>query len=67
MNFDEPPAQLITRLYRARLKRRYRKVIDGMNLFQKLSPEKAGEKCPYLDQLLEDLLGLARSADQFEE
>lgn len=37
VNFDEPPAKLLDRLYRGRLDRRYNKVIDGTNLLQKLA------------------------------
>lgn len=62
VNFEEPPAKLLDRLYRKRLSRPYRKVIDGSNLFARLDPERAVEKCPYLKLLLEDMLSLAKSA-----
>jgi Domain of unknown function (DUF4276) len=60
VNFDEPPAKLLKHLYRAKLGRPYRKVIDGANLFQSLNPDRAAEKCPYLKMLLDDLLLLAQ-------
>ena len=60
VNFDEPPARLLERLYRQKIGRPYRKVIDGASLFRSLSPEKAAERCPNLRRLLEDMLALAR-------
>lgn len=62
VNFDEPPAKLLARLYREKLGKGYKKVIDGVNLFQALSPELAYEKCPALRALLDDMLELARRA-----
>lgn len=62
VNFDEPPAKLLSRLYWEKLGRTYRKVIDGSNLFQTLAPEQASAKCPYLKRMLDDLLDLAREA-----
>lgn len=59
VNFDEPPAKLLERLYREKLGRGYKKVTDGANLFEKLSPDLAQGKCPYLRRLLEDMLSLA--------
>jgi hypothetical protein len=62
VDFDEPPAKLLAKLYRDKLGQRYRKVIDGSNLFQSLSPDRAYEKCPYLKNLLDDMLSLAKAA-----
>ncbi len=62
VNFDEPPAKLLDRLHREKLHRPYRKVIDGVSLFQSLSPDRAAERCPYLRSLLEDMLSLAKAA-----
>lgn len=61
VNFDEPPAKLLDRLYRKRLSRPYKKVIDGADLFGRLDPETAHQKCPYLKLMLDDMLHLARS------
>lgn len=61
VNFDEPPAKLLDRLYRARLKRPYKKVVDGADLFRQLDPEAAAAKCPQLRALLDDMLSLARA------
>lgn len=62
VNFDEPPAKLLDRLYRAKLGKRYKKVIDGANLFQDLRPEIAAEKCHSLQALLNDMLQLAHAS-----
>ncbi|HEV7509976.1 MAG TPA: DUF4276 family protein [Thermoanaerobaculia bacterium] len=62
VNFDEPPAKLLERLYRTKASRYYRKRLDGIRLLQKLSPEQAAEKCPFLKLLLDDMLELARQA-----
>jgi hypothetical protein len=61
INFEEPPAKLLARLYRSKLGKPYKKVIDGASLFQALRPERAAEKCPALQALLEDMLQLATS------
>lgn len=60
VNFDEPPAKLLKRLYREKLGKGYKKFVDGANLFQDLRPELAAEKCPYLRALLADMLTLAQ-------
>jgi hypothetical protein len=62
VNFDEPPAKLLERLYREKKMGEYRKLIDGRILFRKLSPDRAYEKCPYLKALLDDMLSLAQAA-----
>lgn len=62
VDFDDPPSALLSRLYDTRLSRSYKKVTDGLSLFQALSPEKARERCPYFARLLDDMLSLARAA-----
>jgi len=62
VNFDEPPAKLLERLYKARLKQTYKKVTHGKELFDKLDPDTAYACCPRLRELLDDMLGLARAA-----
>lgn len=62
VNFDQPPAELLTRLYREKLKRKFKKTGDGANLFSELSPQNAYEKCPALRALLDDMLSLAQQA-----
>ena len=62
VNFEEPPGKLLMRLYRAKLGTKYKKVIDGADLFQSLQPDLAAQKCPYLRTLLDDMLHLAKSS-----
>lgn len=63
INFDEPPAKLLDRLYRERLKRHgYNKLQDGLNLFAELDPETARAACPQLTGLLDYLLDRAKNA-----
>jgi hypothetical protein len=59
VDFDEPPAKLLSRLYREKAGRGYRKLIDGADLFRSLSPDRARERCPALKALLDDMLALA--------
>ena len=62
VNFNEPPAKLLERLYLAHLKRNYHKVTDGQNLFSKLDPNTAYKYCPHLRELLDEMLRLAQAA-----
>jgi len=61
VNFDEPPAKLLDKLYRQHTKRIYKKVVNGKELFGKLDPAVAYEKCPRLRELLDTMLDLARN------
>ena len=67
VNFGEPPAARITRVYREavqaeRLKRRYRKISMGTSLFNSLDVDLAYEKCSYLRRMLDAVLKLAQDA-----
>lgn len=59
VNNQEPPAKLLTRLYRARLHKDYKKTVDGANLFADLDPAEAYRKCPHLKLMLDEMLQLA--------
>ncbi len=59
VNFDEPPAKLLGRLYSRQIKRKYKKIVDGKELFAKLDPNIAYRKCPKLRDLLDKMLDLA--------
>jgi len=59
VNFDEPPARLLERLYQKILRRRYKKTVDGPKLFSNLDPEVAYQKCPRLKEMLDEMLRLA--------
>lgn len=60
VNFDEPPAKLLERLYPLHVKRSYKKVVNGSELFGKLKPDFAYQKCPKLKELLDKMLELAK-------
>jgi hypothetical protein len=60
VNFDEHPSKLLSHLYRDKLGKRYQKVVDGYDLFQKMDPSIAYEKCPYLKALLDYMLDRAK-------
>jgi hypothetical protein len=62
VNFDEPPARLLERLYRERSGRTYKKLTDGTGLFEKLDPQAVYDRCPHFKQMIEDMLQLARRA-----
>ncbi len=60
VNFNEPPAKLLERLYPLHLRRSYKKVVNGKELFGKLDPEVAYQKCARLRELLDKMLALAK-------
>ncbi len=62
VNFDEPPAKLLERLYREKQRSLYKKVTYGSALFTQLSPDRVYERCPYFQQMMDTLLDLARVA-----
>ncbi len=62
INNEEPPAKLLDRLYQTRLKRGYRKTVDGKLLFGKLDPAAAYARCPSLKALLDEMLLRAQQA-----
>ena len=63
VNFNEPPSKLLSRLYQ-KMNKKYKKPVDGKDLFAKLAPSVAYAKCPHLKALLDEMLVLARSAGQ---
>ncbi len=60
VNFNEPPAKLLERLYPLHVKRSYKKVVNGKELFDKLDPNIAYHKCPKLKELMDKMLELAQ-------
>jgi hypothetical protein len=62
VDFDEHPEQLLNQLYNKHLQRRYLKSVDGVELFKKLNPSIAYDKCPYLKTMLDEMLSLAQAA-----
>ncbi len=62
VNFNEPPAKLLDRIYEKETRRRYKKVTYGKDLFKKLEPDTAYHKCPQLKALLDEMLAMAKKA-----
>ncbi len=62
VNFDEPPAKLLNRIWNQKLRRNYKKTTYGKQLFGKLDPAAAIGNCPYLRALLEEMLRMAKAA-----
>jgi len=60
VNFNEPPAKLLERLYKRHTKRSYKKVTYGRELFSKLDPNMAYSKCPILKAMLDEMLQMAK-------
>jgi hypothetical protein len=62
VNFREPPAQMLDRLYTRHLNRSYKKTTDGKNLFPRLDPTAVYDACPVFAEMLDTLLELAKLA-----
>ncbi len=63
INFNNPPAKVIKKLYKKQLNKIYTKTATGKALFQKLNPEVAYRKCPYFKFMLDEMLKLAREVN----
>lgn len=62
INNTMPPAKRLNEIYRKETKRRYKKRVYGRDLFAKLDPSVAYNKCPRLKELLDAMLKLAKDA-----
>lgn len=64
VNFDQPPAQRIGEQYIKHVGRGYGKVRDGSRILKdkKFDPSIAAGVCPYLKQLLDEMLRFAKEA-----
>ncbi len=62
VDFDEPPAKLLSRLFRKKTGRRYKKTIDGSKYFRNLDPDVPYQKCPFLRSMLDELVTLGQQA-----
>lgn len=62
VNFNEPPAYLLDRIYVAATGRSYKKRVYGEELFRELDPHVTYQKCPHFRKLADDLEQLARTA-----
>ena len=64
INFNEPPAKLLDRLYMEAFKKGYKKVVEGSKLFLSLDPEITYRKCPAFRALVDDLLNLCPESNR---
>lgn len=62
VNNERPPAKCLEEIYKKQTRRRYKKVVYGKDLFAKLDPGIAYDKCPRLKELLDNMLTLAQDA-----
>lgn len=62
INSDRPPARRLNQLYRETLHSDYKKVTDGVALFQRLDPMRAYAACPNFRAMLDEMLALAKAA-----
>jgi hypothetical protein len=60
VNFYEPPSYLLDRLYKEALRKNYKKVAYGQDLFNQLDPIAVRGRCPYFKRLSDDLIELAK-------
>ncbi|NMA64585.1 MAG: DUF4276 family protein [Syntrophomonadaceae bacterium] len=58
INMDRPPKALLKNLYRTKIKSTYKEIIHGTDLFGRLDPNLAYQRCPHLQQMLDDMLHL---------
>ena len=56
------PSKLLAEIYETKAKSSYKKTTSGKELFGKLDPQIAYEKCPHLRLLLDDMLKMAQDA-----
>jgi len=61
VNFNEPPAKFLDKLYKQATRKTYKKTVNGKQLFGRLDVSVAMKACPYLKRMLEDMLTMARS------
>jgi len=63
VNFDEPPAKLLDRLFsQGREGRGYKKTTMARNLLPKLDPSVVYRKCPNFKFMMDDMLAMSRQA-----
>ncbi len=67
INNTKPPAKHLNEIYSRQTKKRYKKVTYGKDLFSKLDPSVAYNKCPHLKELLDTMLKIAKDASEERE
>lgn len=60
INGIAPPSKKLNEIYSKHVRKRYKKVVYGKDLFKKLDPHVAYKKCPYLKAFLDAMLQLGR-------
>ncbi len=56
VNFEKPPCKRLADFYLSKLGRTYKKTANGTQLFKRLDPNVAAQKCPELKKMLEAML-----------
>ena len=64
INFNNPPKKRLEQIYHDETEKRYKAVVHGYALFNKLNPSIAYDKCPRLKEMLDFMLKLAKEAGQ---
>ena len=62
VNFNTPPAKLLDNLYNQALRRDYKKVVFGSELFKTLDPNLVYQKCPHFAEMMDEMLKMAQDA-----
>jgi hypothetical protein len=62
INFMTPPSKWLSERYNREPNKKYKKIVHGNQLFSKLSPDTACDKCPHLKKMLDEMENLARKA-----
>jgi hypothetical protein len=62
VDFDEPPAKFLDKIFMKETKRGYKKTVHGSQYFNKLDPDVAYSKCPYLKKMLDYMLEAAQKS-----
>lgn len=62
INFDKTPYRFLNEIYQRHTGRKYKKVVDGIELFRRLNPEIAYNKCAQLKRMLDEMLRMAKDA-----
>ena len=62
VNFHEPPAKLLNRVYKEKTSKGYMKVTHGNELFQRLDPADVYTKCPNFKEMADYMINQARKA-----
>lgn len=60
INSLNSPASVLRDLYFRKLRKKYKKPVEGASLFSKLDPDVAYARCPHLKLLLDDILAFAK-------